>query len=844
MTSQSGPSPMDYAVALTGAHPELSSPDPALSAVVVGYINSQSNPLYNLGTSISQQGPATVSGGWATLVQAGTLGTSPVYQYNLSATTLNAAGPLIQGTLQLVKQDNALENKLWAVQAGSSGSYQPVTPPLAGYTWTANQFDAQYGMAIVSLSVNTQTLEVQAVLENVYPAFYSVYVEFLDENGAMLRPDNWTSRLPQNSPLETETMKFAGLLAPTLMIEGMQAGASAITIGFTAPSGTASVRWTFGTLGALGWNAVASPLPWLVSAVLGYAVPWIMKSAGNFTTPDWYNSLTTDVKVLNELMGAAAALTQAQSAQEAIDQLSASIGTLLFGGSLPNLLKKLRNAYDDNALIQAAQGINWPLSGFASTLQTGVVSGIVETLSVPAVFSQTTSMQLIVSSAVQVVPDPRHGAWPLTAVRYELHWQGNGQSRSATDEMQGLWTESPLAADFANVPREACVTAAITVYDSAGAVVGQGTAQGTAAVPLVLTLSEAASTASDGYRPAMQLAYDPQTGYSWQPAASMGTATLANLDCSNVGTHLCQLTGLSLNVADNTLLFGWRASGTQASPCSAGGSSGQQLYRLEAISISSNPGIALNPPSCGFYTFTTLAAGDEASDNLFFDTRTAPFALRDMKLGEAGAFEFPTGRSRGYLTLSTVSDLAVHPAGFAAAVSASANMLQIVQLSDQPVADAAAPGPYAIGGTGTRAGLLQQPVAVEVAPDGGLLVLEAGNRRLQAFDIYGNNYNYFGSSPCLTLRQDASVHYLDLAVDGGGRLYVLSYKGSGAQTSDYSLDVYDADGTLLSTTVNVNAAKIAVDAWNNLYASGYSLVQGAGGDVSPVIGVWTPTATT
>jgi|GEM_PF-3114493 len=844
MTSQGGPSPMDYAVALAGAHPELSSPDPALGETVVGYINSQSNPLYNLATAISQQGPATTSGGWATLVQTGTLGANPVYQYNLSTTTLNAAGPLIQGTLQLVKQDNALENKLWTVQTGGSGSYQPVTPPLVGYTWTANPFEPQYGIAIDSLSVNTETLDVQAVLENVYPGFYSVYVEFLDAAGAALTPENWTSRLPKGSSYETTTLKFAGLLVPTLTIEGMPAGAQSVTIGFTAPAGTAFVRWTFGSLGALGWNAVVNPLPWFVSAVLGYAVPWIMKVAGDYTSPDWYNSLIADGKVLSELMTAAECLSQVQSTQEAIAQLSGNIGTLLFGGTLPVLLKKLRSAYDDDTLIQAAQGVNWPLAGFASTLQTGVVSGIVETLSVPAVCSQTFSMELIVSSVVQAGPDPNHGAWPLTAARYELHWQGNGQSRTAAGEMQGMWTESPLAASFADVPRDAYVSATMTVYDAAGTVVGQGEAQGAAADALVVTLQEAAPPAAGGYQMVMQLAYDAAAGYSWQPAASMGTGTLPGLDCSNVGTHLCQLTGLSLNAAVHTLVYGWRASGTQASPCAAGGSSGQQLYRLEAISASSDPAIALKPASCGFYTFTTLAAGDTASDNLFFDTRTVPYALRDLTLGDAGAFHFPAGSSRGYLTLSTVSDLAVHPAGFAAAVSASANMLQIVRLSEQPVADAAAPGPYAVGGAGARAGLLKQPVAVAVAPDGGLIVLEAGNRRLQAFDVYGNNYNYFGSSPCLMLRQDANVHYLDLDMDVSGRLYVLSYQGSGAQASDYCLDVYDAGGALLSSTSNVNAAQIAVDSWNNVYALGYSLMQGPGGDVSPVIGVWAPLATT
>jgi hypothetical protein len=235
-----------------------------------------------------------------------------------------------------------------------------------------------------------------------------------------------------------------------------------------------------------------------------------------------------------------------------------------------------------------------------------------------------------------------------------------------------------------------------------------------------------------------------------------------------------------------------------------------------------------------------IASGNGASDNLFYDTRTVPYALRNIVLGDASSFQFPSGKSRGYLTLSTVDDLIIHPSGYAIAVSASANMLQIVQLSELPVEDANAPGPNAVGGAGVREGLLLMPVAAAITPDGYIAVLEAGNKRLQVFDVFGNPYDYFQASPFLVLRSDSGIHYLDVDIDTDGNMYVLSYQGSGSQASQYQLDIYDSSGKLVSTTLGMNAARIQLDAWRNIYTLDYSLISGSNGDSSPAIRVWSP----
>lgn len=62
---------------------------------------------------------------------------------------------------------------------------------------------------------------------------------------------------------------------------------------------------------------------------------------------------------------------------------------------------------------------------------------------------------------------------------------------------------------------------------------------------------------------------------------------------------------------------------------------------------------------------------------------------------------------------------------------------------------------------------------------------------------------------------------LDLAVEFTGYLYILSYNSG---TDRYRLDIYDPGQTgtaPLATTQNINAAKLTVDFWRNVYTLNY-----------------------
>jgi hypothetical protein len=90
---------------------------------------------------------------------------------------------------------------------------------------------------------------------------------------------------------------------------------------------------------------------------------------------------------------------------------------------------------------------------------------------------------------------------------------------------------------------------------------------------------------------------------------------------------------------------------------------------------------------------------------------------------------------------------------------------------------------------------------------------------------------------------------LDLDTELEGFIYVLGYTGQGNKPDDYYLDIYEPSGAWLCRTPDpkitrdakgVNAAKLTVDMWRNLYGLTYEHFQGPKGRTEPTVATWTP----
>ena len=85
-----------------------------------------------------------------------------------------------------------------------------------------------------------------------------------------------------------------------------------------------------------------------------------------------------------------------------------------------------------------------------------------------------------------------------------------------------------------------------------------------------------------------------------------------------------------------------------------------------------------------------------------------------------------------------------------------------------------------------------------------------------------------------------AVTYLSMSTELKGYIYVLSYTGEGSSVLDYRLDIYQPDGLWLARTTGLNAARIVVDMWRNLYTLNYESFAGPGGRTEPSVSTWIP----
>jgi hypothetical protein len=191
--------------------------------------------------------------------------------------------------------------------------------------------------------------------------------------------------------------------------------------------------------------------------------------------------------------------------------------------------------------------------------------------------------------------------------------------------------------------------------------------------------------------------------------------------------------------------------------------------------------------------------------------------------------------------LVPVSAAALHSSGRVIAISTNTGrlgqLLPAATNAPQPVQASYTAGP------GTQIGLVGSPIAIAVTNPGIVLILDAANAQIAAFDLNGNPVPYFtetlsrrslftrsrlGASGGgqYTLPLATTGTYLDLAVDGAGQIYTLYYTGDGSTPAEYHVDVYAQTGAVLDTaSPGVNVPHMAVDYWRSIYGANYDPLQ-------------------
>ena len=119
--------------------------------------------------------------------------------------------------------------------------------------------------------------------------------------------------------------------------------------------------------------------------------------------------------------------------------------------------------------------------------------------------------------------------------------------------------------------------------------------------------------------------------------------------------------------------------------------------------------------------------------------------------------------------------------------------------------------------------------------------------RIQAFDLGGNPAPFFKAQrdpyfPYLSATEGST--YLDLAVEFSGYLYVLSRSGN---PPVFRLDIYHpapAGSQPICTTRGMNASRLNVDFWRNVYTLNYEVLKLPSGQIpartEPSVSFWAP----
>jgi hypothetical protein len=469
-----------------------------------------------------------------------------------------------------------------------------------------------------------------------------------------------------------------------------------------------------------------------------------------------------------------------------------------------------------------------------------LAEAIGETIASPWVIENQIS--LTYQATVTVSRDSRAATWPVTARSWRIEAKIDGAlaltPSTGALNAGGRTDSDPIVLTLTAPFGGNTISWSIVVLDAAGNQVGTGVsaqlanndaANPPSSVAFAITELPAPITAATVFKRADTTLYSATGGgYTWSNAVT-DTGTRAN-------SGIQEVTGVAIATRLGVAGIVWKQA---------------DKYWLRGVPVAENgTTITLGGATTQGYTrrpfllFDSFVGASDIANHVLLepDDTTPGYHIRRLAIDPTtGALSWDPTTSLGDFLLP-VSAAALHSSGRVVAIHTDSGRLGHVLPANTPRAPLAA---YAAG-PGSEIGLLSSPTAVAVTNPGTIIVLEVGASQLAAFDLNGNPVRYFGtgSPAAFTLTLPGPATYLDVAVDGSGQIYVLSYQGDGTQPADYRIDVYTPSGTPLATnSPGTNIPHLAVDYWRSIYTANYTaLLDSSTGQprIDPALGVPEP----
>lgn len=487
-------SPYDTAVSLTFSHPQMASRDPQTAAVVVDDHISTAQDIYSFAYLISSLGPASESGGWATITESvdqygdplgwgpgyeaeGYQEGDPVYYYDLSEEVTGAGDTppsdtsglsVVNESLRTTQDDVRLENQSWAVFQGtpdlrrSKESADAAAKALVSaakaeeFRFTLNNRTPGYGLQVPKESIvfapdagDPRRGDFTIDAKNNFLRTLVAYVEFLDSNGRPIdNPPGWVENLPAFPPFlredfETASKKYLSSVTAVSTILGIPVPTDPTVLDFPWPAEATSCRLYFGGLGTRNWDGVVDPGGILLTGIFQYGIPSLFLLAGAaITSSAWFKdfvsktdnvvaALAVAFPIVGGGVATAAALT---NTKRVLAAFASAIAGIIVGKGLEKLAAYVLAKMTASQLAAAV-----PYVGFAFKMANMAISAAnlaettVEVLISPATYTIDVQRQIALEATVH--PDPLHGTSTQPAVwpKVATHWVATVQYRNGTN---------------------------------------------------------------------------------------------------------------------------------------------------------------------------------------------------------------------------------------------------------------------------------------------------------------------------------------------------------------------------------------------------------------------------
>ena len=720
--------------------------------------------------------------------------------------------------------------------------------------------------------------EMTIVAKNHWLRHLSAYVEYLDASDRVQPPPHWVSQFPVPNTVfdQNDNKRFVAMVDPCETVMGIPLPADSTHLTIPVPQNAFKIRVSWGGLGSGEDDAVACPAGTAMTIIVEMAFPVMMLAIGAaITASGGLLKIVKEKPVYGALLvGAGVGYVAGEGWQERAWKLTKKLLPAIGKGLLGyGIQKYIAQKMGEGAAKRAIPFINLAMlavDAAATVAQLAQTTAAV--VQSPAVHvtevTRTIGLQVVITSSKVYKKFPDHHHHLAVVIAYD-----SGATLPALiRELPNETISKDIVVLFEDVPASGNLRAMVFFYAENGWQSGQGAtpwlkAEGTdgsttlRTPPVEIDVNEIPLGEWSIYKHQEKIQIRDGK-HVWQasepPTAIKTTASpIAKLHAITVAQY-SEMVGYSWQGTNLTL----PPDDTRNPPVDS------PLYALQNLSLLEDPERHYGAPKIAFTSpagiaYDVVSPDDGSGRNFFidplggiYDEKTNPrggFHLRHINLDfkKRGVDFGITPASWGRFP-DSVDAMVVHPHGYAFAIHRGTHKIYRLALPPAAVRDDKAPLSTMFSGFGKRHGLVNRPIGITLALDGRVLVLEAGNERVQCFDIHGNPVEYFTDpvtgqkSPVLDVsgaarRAPRITEYLDMAVEAKGHIFILCCESQGRKPSDYRVDLYDPSGKFLTTTPNFTAARLTVDLLRNLFALNYEVLQGKNGP-EPGVSHWLPPA--